>query len=212
MDGSRRTTKNGVTINRALMSGNPNYNLVRSLVAWRLKAFAAPTDISKFFNRIMLYPEDRQYISMMFWPWGPPGVVCDACAHVWLLKYKCHSERSHGTNNWKNNTWRTTGGHKNTFTGVCWWLQHFCGYPYITSKGKRRFRKYNDSIFNTTEMLGNEFTMVGGWKWFNKSDTIQLKTPTIYQGSRKKGSPLDKSRTLHENPPEYQPSGEGGAR
>ena len=66
MDGSRRTAKNGVTINRALMSGNPNYNLVRSLVAWRLKAFAAPTDISKFFNRIMLYPEDRQYISMMF--------------------------------------------------------------------------------------------------------------------------------------------------
>ena len=61
-------------------------------------------------------------------------------------------------------------------------------------------------------MLGNEFTMVGGWKWFNKSDTFQLKTPTIYQGSRKKGSPLDKSRTLHENPPEYQPSGEWGAR
>ena len=53
-------------------------------------------------------------------------------------------------------------------------------------------------------MLGNEFTMVGGWKWFNKSDTFQLKTPTIYQGSRKKGSPLDKSRTLHENPSENE--------
>ena len=48
------------------MSGFPDYNLVRSLTFWRLNNFAASTDIGKFFNKICLFPEDRQYLSMIF--------------------------------------------------------------------------------------------------------------------------------------------------
>ena len=66
MDGSRTTTMNRMTLNRCLMGGPPDYNLVKSLAFWRMKSFAISTDISKFFNKICLYPEDRKHLSMIF--------------------------------------------------------------------------------------------------------------------------------------------------
>ena len=66
MDGSRITTRNKLTINKSLMTGCPDYSLVRSLNFWRLNNYGASTDISKFFNTICLFPKDRQYLSMLF--------------------------------------------------------------------------------------------------------------------------------------------------
>ena len=48
------------------MGGFPDYSLVRSLTFWRLNNFGGSTDISKFFNKICLFPQDRQYLSMLF--------------------------------------------------------------------------------------------------------------------------------------------------
>ena len=66
MDGARPTTRNNITINKCLMSGSPDYSLVRSLAFWRSKNYAASTDIGKFFNQICLYPQDRQHLNMIF--------------------------------------------------------------------------------------------------------------------------------------------------
>ena len=53
-DRTRHTHRTGQTINNLLMSGNPQYTLMRTIIGWRLKAFVAITDIRKLFNRIML--------------------------------------------------------------------------------------------------------------------------------------------------------------
>ena len=66
MDGSRVTTRNRLTLNKSLMAGFPDYSLVRSLTFWRLNNYGGSTDIGKFFNKICLFPKDRQYLSMLF--------------------------------------------------------------------------------------------------------------------------------------------------
>ena len=46
----------------------------------------------------------------------------------------------------------------------------------------------------------NDYTMVGGWKWFSEQDIISLQTPPIFLGEKKRGI-FDKNTTfLHPNP------------
>ena len=46
--------------------------------------------------------------------------------------------------------------------------------------------------------------MVGGWRWYSEEDKIQLRTPDIYLGVKKKGKILDNSKILHKNPTESE--------
>ena len=48
------------------------------------------------------------------------------------------------------------------------------------------------------------YTMGGGWKWHSKQDKIQLRTPDIYLGTKKKGAYTDKTKILHKNPTEEE--------
>ena len=79
-DGSRKTSKNSLPINSFLMSGNPQYNLTKRLLKWKLKPHALSTDISKFFfNRIKVDPVDRPYLNILWTESLDPNELPDSC-------------------------------------------------------------------------------------------------------------------------------------
>ena len=48
------------------MAGVPQYSLVKTLLNWRLKKVGVSTGISKFFNRIVLAPQDRKFFNQLW--------------------------------------------------------------------------------------------------------------------------------------------------
>ena len=220
MDGSRPTTKNKITINKCLMSGNPDYSLVRSLAFWRLKNYAASTDIGKFFNQICLYPQDRQHLNMIFsenfgiddppeWfcllvhSFGYPSTSAIAKESVLKISETATIEELHE---------------------VAKALK--LGYvddinPSVdTEEQLRKLKEDTTEIMSRhgmdlkgwavsgelpeTSLSPKPFTMVGGWKWFSKEDKIQLRIPDIYLGKKKRGKEIDKSKILHQDPTEEE--------
>ena len=51
-------------------------------------------------------------------------------------------------------------------------------------------------------LSNKSFTMVGGWMWHSREDEIQLRTPDIYLGTKKKGTYSKNTKILHQNPTE----------
>ena len=220
MDGSRVTTRNKITLNKCLTSGNPDYNLVRSLTLWRLKNYAASTYIGNFFNTICLHPQDRQYLNMIctehFGIDEPPEWFVllvhsfGYCSTSGIAKEAVQKIANTATIQELYEVARTL---KLSYVDDL--------NPSVDTKEQlMKLQSDTDKLMNQHNMplkgwaltgsppdhslSPKNFTMVGGWRWYSQSDRIQLRVPEIYLSKRKKGEEIDRTKLLHPNPSEEE--------
>ena len=218
MDGSRVTTRNRITLNKSLMAGFPDYSLVRSLTFWRLNNYGGSTDIGKFFNKICLFPKDRQYLSMLFSEeFGMDDVPewfvllthsfgyisSSAVAKEAVMKISETSsidELHEVVETLKLGYVDDLNPSTDTMEEM---MQLKQDLTRVMTNHSMCLKGWAVSGTNPDPALSNKsFTMVGGWMWHSLEDEIQLRTPDIYLGKKKKGTYSKNTKILHQNPTE----------
>ena len=215
-DATRKTSKNSPSINSILMTGNPQFSITNMILSWRLKSHALSTDISKFFNRISVSPQDRKYLNILWtltfevdeppewfvllvhqFGYASTSAVAKACIDIirdkainrGLLALARALQFIYVDDiNTSVDTKQELDSLQSEITEVL--NEH--GFPL---KGWALSNMAPDASLSE-----NDYTMVGGWKWFSEQDIISLQTPPIFLGEKKRGI-FDKNTTfLHPNP------------
>ena len=215
-DGTRKTSKNSPSINSILMSGNPQYNLTKMLLNWKLRPFALSTDISKNFNRIKLHPSDRPYLNILWTESLDPNELPEAFTMLsHTFGYASTSAIAKAAIDLI---------HEKAVARDLLELARALSFIYVDDVNTSVW-SYNElqelkaqlndilkshgfplkgwAISNSPpdpSLSENEYSTVAGWMWFSEQDTIQLIVPPIFLGEKKKGSFKENTKFLHTHP------------
>ena len=215
-DGTRKTNRNSPPINSILMSGNPQYNLTKMLLNWKLRPFALSTDISKFFNRIKVQPKDRPYLNILWTESLDPNTLPDAYTMLsHTFGYASTSAIARAAIDLI---------HDKSIARNLLELARALSFIYVDDVNTslwsyKELQELKTQLKDILESHGfpvkgwaisnskpdpslseHEYCTVGGWLWFSEEDTIQLAVPPIFSGDKKKGSFKENTKFLHSNP------------
>ena len=214
-DASRTTTQNKFSLNDILLGGIPQYSLVKTLLNWRLKKVAVSTDISKFFNRIILHPQDRKYFNLLWTESMDPNDAPELFTLlVHTFGYKSTSKIAQLVVQLVADVAKQRQLME-VMSALIFSYVDDINHSLNTIEEALKFKRELKSILEShnlppkgfaisflkhdPELSDKEHVNVGAWRWQTQTDEMSLRPPQIYKGKKKKNADILPQNILPEN-------------
>ena len=215
-DGSRKCNKGQKSFNEMLLKGVSVYSMKRTMIKWRLLSYGLSTDISKFYARIGLAPEHRKFMNIL-WKTSleeeEKAEWFTLIVHIFdiqstagvskaVMKKIAEAADELGLPEVASAVNEAYVDDINTSTRTEEQVQKLREdlKNHMTSKGMP-LKGFAVTGEKPDEGLTDEnYTLVGGYKWFSETDEMQLMVPRIFKGAKKKGKYKKGSEVLRADP------------